>query len=153
MIDDPIRDWQVQTVTSLLSSVLHRYTASHANPGSDKWTQFPFIYLSVVWSTEHMLLCPPINLYPVNTTPIYRHISPPEQHGLIKHAVTQRVKNINTLPVKLLANPHQADNYKIAADTSDLTYSHMRIQIMKTTLQTLNNSREQNRRDTLRKQI
>ncbi len=57
--DDPIRHWQGQTVTSLLGSALHRYTASQASPGSDKWTQFPFIYLSVVWTTEHMLVCPP----------------------------------------------------------------------------------------------
>lgn len=46
---------------------LHRYTAPWANTGSDKWTQFPFIYLSVVWTTEHMLVCPAINLDPVNT--------------------------------------------------------------------------------------
>lgn len=114
--ENPIRHWPGRTVTSLLGSALHRYAASKASPGSDKWTQFPFVYLSVVWTTEHMLVCPPINLYPVNTTPLNQHISPPKQHRLTKHAVTQSVKDINTLPVKLLGNAHQADNYKIAAD-------------------------------------
>ena len=93
--EEPIRDWRGQTVTSLLGlGAPQVHVAFHAKLGSDKWIQFPFAYLSVVWYTEHTLACPcppppPINLYPVTTTPANQHISaPPLAAGPIKHTVT-----------------------------------------------------------------
>lgn len=69
-----------------------------------------------MWTTEHMLLCPPpINLYPVNTTPLNQHISPPKQHGQTKH---KPLGKINVSAVKLLGNARREDNYKISAQVT-----------------------------------
>lgn len=51
------RGW-VQTVMLLRDSAFHRYTGNQANPGSDKWAQFPFIYHHVGWTSVHMLARP-----------------------------------------------------------------------------------------------
>lgn len=79
-----VKQGRVQTVTAPWGSDLHRYTANGANPGNDKWTQFPIIYHSVVRALVHMLFRPTHKSWSCSQD---RCIRPPKQHR--KHADTR----------------------------------------------------------------
>lgn len=127
VIDDPIRDWREQTDTSLPGS----NPQVHSVPGEARQWQMNLvsIYLSIccLHRGAHADL-PPINLYPVNTTPIYQHISLPNP-ALLWHNAAE----ISTYWLWNYSRTHISQAIIKPSHTSDLSHGHLHTHIMQNT--------------------